>query len=207
MEWLAGLYHRDPVFVNGSCQAASRHPTQFLASWLFYLVGMLYDLLTLTISMAYLFKYHSNSPFTSRLVKMMVYDGLGYFVALTAINTVNAILFRTHNSFIQGAAAPCGGVLTWIMSQRVLINLQGAGSERRNVSETPPYVHRSTRSLSAKDRSSTGVHQVDPEGTELVQVRVDRSVAVVGMGPGDWNAAPCEKPYRTPAVKWDEGSV
>ena len=56
------------------------------------------------------------------------------------------------------------------------------------------------------DRSSTGIHHVDPEGTELVQVRVDRSV-VVGMGPCDWKSAPGDKPFRTPAVKWDEGSV
>jgi len=58
------------------------------------------------------------------------------------------------------------------------------------------------------DRSSTGVHHVDPEGAELVQVRVDRSV-VVGMGPRDWKDAPCDKPqaFRTQAVKWDEGSV
>ncbi|KAI9435172.1 hypothetical protein H4582DRAFT_2172336 [Lactarius indigo] len=197
LEWLSSVWRRIPVFTDGSCGAATLHPTLFLSTWLFYLVGMLYDLLTLSISMGYLFKYHSSSPFTSRLVKMMVYDGLGYFVALTE---------RTIPSF----SAPCGGVVTWIMSQRILINLQGAGAERLST-ETPPYVHRSTRTLSAKDRSSSGVHHVhhvEQDGTELVQVRVDRSV-VVGMEPGDWKAAPCDsdKPFRTPAVKWDEASV
>ncbi|KAI9439368.1 hypothetical protein H4582DRAFT_2057159 [Lactarius indigo] len=214
LEWLSSVWRRIPVFTDGSCGAATLHPTLFLSTWLFYLVGMLYDLLTLSISMGYLFKYHSSSPFTSRLVKMMVYDGLGYFVALTVVNTINAILFRTHNTFIQLVLtryfAPCGGVVTWIMSQRILINLQGAGAERLST-ETPPYVHRSTRTLSAKDRSSSGVHHVhhvEQDGTELVQVRVDRSV-VVGMEPGDWKAAPCDsdKPFRTPAVKWDEASV
>ena len=45
-----------------SCGAATLHPTLFLSSWLFYLSGMFYDLLTLIISMSYLFKLNSSSP-------------------------------------------------------------------------------------------------------------------------------------------------
>ncbi|KAH9047325.1 hypothetical protein EDB84DRAFT_510697 [Lactarius hengduanensis] len=168
---------------------------------------MSYDLLTLIISMAYLFKYHSNSPFASRLVRMMIYDGLGYFVVLTVINTINAVLTRTTNNTLQVSGGPIGGLFTFIMSQRILINLQNVSEERLHT-ETPPYVHRSTRSLSAKDRSSTGDRQVHhQEGTELVQVRVDRSV-VVGVGP--WNAEPNDERYehcRKPEVKWDQGLV
>ena len=47
---------------SSSCGVKTLHPTSFLSTWLFYLVRMLYDLLTLSISMAYLFKYHSSSP-------------------------------------------------------------------------------------------------------------------------------------------------
>jgi hypothetical protein len=64
--------------------------------------------------------------------------------------------------------------------------------------ETPPYVHRSTRGLSAGDN-----HVDKQEGTELVQVRVDRSV-VVGVG---WEAEPSEELYRKPEVKWDQRLV
>jgi len=131
----------------------------------------------------------------------MIYDGLGYFVVLTVTNATNAILYRTRNSILQVAGVSFGGLVTWIISQRIIIDLQNASEER----ETPPCVHRSTRSLSAKDRSSTIDHHVDKrEGTELVQVRVDRSV-VVGVGP--WKAEPSEEHYRKPEVKWDQGLV
>ncbi|KAH8985085.1 hypothetical protein EDB92DRAFT_1884153 [Lactarius akahatsu] len=209
VEWLSSVYHRIPVLSNGSCGTGTLHPTFFLSTWMFYLVVMLYDLLTLSISMGYLFKYRPSSPFMSRLVKMMVYDGLGYFVALTLVNTINVILFRTHNSLIQSYAAPFGGVATWIMSQRILINLQGASADRLST-ESPPYVHRSTHTRSAEDRSQSSreVYHIKQDGTEQVQVRVDRSV-VVGVVPCNWKAAPCasDEPFCTPAVKWDEGSV
>ncbi|KAH9029740.1 hypothetical protein EDB83DRAFT_1854896 [Lactarius deliciosus] len=188
--WLSNVYHRIPVLSNGSCGTGTLHPTFFLSTWLFYLVAMF-------------------SPFMSRLVKMMVYDGLWYFVALTVVNTINAILFRTHNSFIQSYAAPFGGIATWIMSQRILIHLQGASADRLST-ESPPYVNRSTHTRSAEDRSqsSSEVHHIEQDGTEQVQVPVDRSV-VVSVVPCNWKAAPCDsdKPFRTPAVKWDEGSV
>ncbi|KAH9008687.1 hypothetical protein EDB83DRAFT_2455019 [Lactarius deliciosus] len=200
--WLSNVYHR-----IRTCGTGTLYPTFFLSTWLFYLVAMFYDLLTLSISMGYLFKYRPSSPFISRLVKMMVYDGLWYFVALTMVNTINAILFRTHNSFIQ--SAPFGGIATWIMSQRILIHLQGASADRLST-ESPPYVNRSTHTRSAEDRSqsSSEVHHIEQDGTEQVQVPVDRSV-VVSVVPCNWKAAPCDsdKPFRTPAVKWDEGSV
>ncbi|KAH9160695.1 hypothetical protein EDB89DRAFT_2035895 [Lactarius sanguifluus] len=206
VEWLSNVYHR-----IRTCGTATLHPTHIFSTWLFYLVGMLYDLLTLSISMGYLFKYHPSSPFR-RFHYRMIYDGLGYFVALTVVNTINAILFRTHNSFIQVRSvtftlspAPWGGVATWIMSQRILINLQGVAAERLSA-ESPQYVYRSTHTPSARDRSSSGIHHIERDGTEQVQVRVDRSV-VVGMVPCDWKAAPCDEPFRTPAVKWYEGLV
>jgi len=203
VQWLAQIYHRIPMHVDGTCGVATLQPTLFLSPWLFYLTAVLYDLLTITIAMVYLFKYHSSSPSAYCLVRMMIYDGLGYFVALTVANAINAILYRTRNSLLQGAGAPFGDLVTWIMSQRILIDLQNASEEGVHI-ETPPHVHRSIRSLSAKDKSSTGDYVDTQEGTELVQVRVDRSV-VVGVGP--WKAEPSDELYRKPEVKWDQGLV
>ncbi|KAN0130704.1 hypothetical protein V8E53_011379 [Lactarius tabidus] len=205
VQWFAQIYHRVPIVIDGTCGATALQPTLFLSSWLFYLSGMFYDLLTLIISMGYLFKLQSSSPFTSRLVRMMIYDGLGYFVVLTVANTINAVLYRSQNSILQVAGAPLSGLVTWIMSQRILIHLQDA-SEKWVRTETQPYVRRSTRSSSAKDTSAGDYcdHVKQQEGTELVSVRVDRSV-VVGVGP--WNAEPSDepdsdKPCRKPAVTW-----
>jgi len=208
VQWFAQIYHRVPILIDGTCGAAALQPTLFLSSWLFYLSGMLYDLLTLIISMSYLFKLQSSSPFTSRLVKMMIRDGLGYFVALTLANTINAILSRTPNSILQAAGAPLSGLVTWIMSQRILIHLQNASEKREHTEIAPSYhVHRSTHSSNARDRTSAGDHcdHVEKQGAELVSVRVNRSV-VVGVGP--WKAEPsdeCDDPFRKSEVKWDEG--
>ncbi|KAH9067746.1 hypothetical protein EDB87DRAFT_1573309 [Lactarius vividus] len=202
VQWFAQIHHRVPMVIDGTCQAVTIRPTLFFSPWLFYLAGMFYDLLTLIISMAYLFKYHPSSPFASRLVRMMIYDGLGYFVALTG-----------QISYFHSKL-----VLTSLYAELRYLDI----SEERLHTETPPYVHRSTRSLSAKgtlpraiwralgtdrdtDRPSTGDHQLHhQEGTELVQVRVDRSV-VVGVGP--WNAEPNDEHCRKPEVKWDQGLV
>ena len=58
------------------------------------------------------------------------------------------------------------------------------------------------------DRSGAGdhCHHIEKQdGTELVSVRVDRSVVV---GVESWQAEPsdeCDGPYRKPEVKWDQG--
>ena len=98
-------------------------------------------------------------------------------------------------------------------------------SEKRLQTETPLYIHHPTHGPSTKgalcretwkapwpnqntDRSSTGTHcdHVERrEGTELVSVRVERSV-VVGVGP--WRAEPSDEqsePCRKPEVKWGQG--
>ncbi|KAI0262238.1 hypothetical protein BC834DRAFT_829253 [Gloeopeniophorella convolvens] len=70
LQWFTNLYHRrviseiekDPMTVLSSCTGASTNPRAFISVWLFYLVAMLYDLLTLAISMGYLLKYRPQSP-------------------------------------------------------------------------------------------------------------------------------------------------
>ncbi|KAF8070358.1 hypothetical protein FPV67DRAFT_1668221 [Lyophyllum atratum] len=65
----------------------------------------------------------------------MLYDGIGYFVALAAVNVVNLILFKVRNWLdIQTAAASFAYTVSWIMSQRLLMHLHDASRERRNES-------------------------------------------------------------------------
>lgn len=184
---------------------------------------MLYDFLTLTISMGYLFKRHSSSPFTSRLVKMMIYDGLRYFVVLVVVNTVNTILYRSTNFRVQTAAAPFAWLFTWVMSQRILIHLQDA-AEKRPRSTPPPIVRPPNLNLKAQGAvrprpRDMNDHEPD-EGTdrsfmgsayfsnEPIQAHVERSV-VVTVGP--LTSAPtslsCDESSRAPTVKWNEGLV
>ncbi|EIM82071.1 uncharacterized protein STEHIDRAFT_161422 [Stereum hirsutum FP-91666 SS1] len=58
----------------------------------------------MTISSVYLLRYRPHSPAMSRVIKVLLYDGLVYFVALTAVNILNLILYRASNISIQTAA-------------------------------------------------------------------------------------------------------
>ncbi|KAH9047323.1 hypothetical protein EDB84DRAFT_1462342 [Lactarius hengduanensis] len=183
---------------------------------------MLYDLLTLTISMGYLFKLHSSSPFTSRLVKMMIRDGLGYFVALTVVNTVYTILYRSTNLRVQTAAAPFAGLFTWVMSQRILIHLQD--TEKRPRSTPPPIVRPPNLNLNAQGAvrprpRDMNDHEPDKGidssfmgstciGNEPIQAHVERSV-VVTVGPltSAHTSSSYDESSRAPTVKWNEGLV
>ncbi|KAF8271047.1 hypothetical protein EI94DRAFT_631705 [Lactarius quietus] len=218
VQWVASIYRRVPVLVDGACAAGTTNPALFLSPWLFYLVAILYDLLASTISMAYLFKSYSSSLFTSRLVRIMISDGLIYFVALMVVNIVFAVLYRTTNFIVQTAATPFAGALTWILSQRILIHLQNAASRRPRY--TPPIIRPPKPNLNVPiairpGPRDMGDHELDKDtdssfvgssriGSEPVQVHVEHSV-VVGVRP--LTPAPYDESSRTPMIKWNEGQV
>lgn len=122
MEWFTSLYQRIPVVVGGNC--APINSGKNLSAWLFYLAVMLYDLVMLTVSTMHLLRYNPLSSRVSRLVRVLIYDGIGYFVVLSAANLLNLILFHITNAETQSAGASLGYAVTWIMSQRILINIR-----------------------------------------------------------------------------------
>jgi len=136
LEWVTNFYGRIPFYdLNwGNCRNIPQ--VGLLGSWIYYAIAIIYDLATSAISITYLLKHHlssSSSGLMSRLTKMMLYDGLGYFFALTVINAVNLIVYHSNES-IRTAACSLGYCLTWIMSQRLLMHLHNASRERRNES-------------------------------------------------------------------------
>lgn len=119
LEWFTNFYDRVPVVLDGNCTPGNPDDT----AWTYYVVVMVYDLGTLVVSTVYLVRHNVNGRF-SRLIKTMIYDGLGYFVALTAVNIFNVVLYRTSDEGLQSSGASCGYAVTWIMSQRILIHLR-----------------------------------------------------------------------------------
>ncbi|KAH7910356.1 hypothetical protein BJ138DRAFT_1153035 [Hygrophoropsis aurantiaca] len=122
MEWFTNMYNRIAVSVDGSCTPAN---TGAHLSAFYYLVSMLYDLATLVISTIYLLRFNTHSGRFARLIRVMIYDGLGFFVVLTASNVLNLILYRASDEAVQSSGASLGYAVTWIMSQRILIHLRG----------------------------------------------------------------------------------
>jgi hypothetical protein len=132
MQWVVTIYQRKPKVgdIEANCRGIS-HALR-LGAYIFYAIAMAYDVITTLMSVWYLLKYQlmSTSSMMMRLTRLMIYDGLGYLVALTGVNILNLILFKTSQD-IQTAASSLGYALSWIMSQRLLIHLYDVSRERR----------------------------------------------------------------------------
>lgn len=122
LEWFTNMFDRIPVVVSGNCTPGNSG--KILSAWFYYTVAMSYDLAVLTISTVYLLRYHPLSSRLEWLVRVLIYDGIGYFVVLTGSNILNIILYHTSDIKTQAAGASIGFVVIWIMSQRILIHLR-----------------------------------------------------------------------------------
>ncbi|EIN08907.1 hypothetical protein PUNSTDRAFT_113507 [Punctularia strigosozonata HHB-11173 SS5] len=229
MECFSNTFHRKP-WVDASrrnCSATSA--THGISAWVFNLFSMTFDFVTLTISSIYLWRYRtpSLSGSMSHLVKMMLYDGLLYFVLLTAINLVNLILYKSVNSGLQVSAyVSLYYAMTWIMSQRIILRLRKA-SDESGLTESIVFTRKLTTvaAISHAFRSqfeSQRKHiddefavvdedgrvpphdrseEFDPEkeAADLdVHVRVERNVTVERS-----RSAYERESYRRPRVQWD----
>ncbi|KAN0142161.1 hypothetical protein V8E53_000623 [Lactarius tabidus] len=159
------------------CTVESAHPQRSVSTWTFYLVAMLYDCLTLSISIVYLMRVKSVGS-------GLLYDGLGYFVVLTLTNLANILLFRGTDHVLQSTGASFEYAVTWIMSQQILIHLRNARADRTSVFLAQIPSSRAVTSALRFDkgtRHQTKVEQVDtPELQDEfdLQVRIDRSIVV-----------------------------
>ncbi|KAG2153922.1 hypothetical protein DEU56DRAFT_429060 [Suillus clintonianus] len=148
-EWFSDLFHRIPVMVDGNCTSANAG--KILSTWFYYLAVMIYDIVMVTVSTMHLLRYNPLSSRVERLIRVLIYDGIGYFVVLSAANVLNLILYHTTNIETQSAGASIGYAVTWIMSQRILINIREPSTQRlENV-----IVARST--LSAQKKAMSGL--------------------------------------------------
>ncbi|KAF5388863.1 hypothetical protein D9757_005641 [Collybiopsis confluens] len=122
MEGLTTLQHRTP-FVDPVHPGLHSRKIDALGAWTYYAVVIIYDLTTTLICMFYLLKYKPISdPSFAKVTRMMFYDGIGYFTALTAVNILNLVLFRASLD-IQTAASSLGYAAIWIMAKRLIIHL------------------------------------------------------------------------------------
>lgn len=122
LEWFTNMFARIPVVADGNCTPGNAGKT--LSAWLYYVAVMMYDLVTLAISTAHLLQYDPLSNRLERAVRVLMYDGIVYFIVLTGSNILNIVLYRESDVHTQSAGASIGYAVTWIMSQRILIHIQ-----------------------------------------------------------------------------------
>jgi len=121
LQLFSNFYNRTLSQTNGNCSSGNGHGSGFI--WLHYLAAIVLDLLALVISTAYLLRHSPGLFQREGFSRLMFEQGLLYFASLTIVNVVNLILFRTDNVQLQPSATPLGEVVTWIMSQRLIISL------------------------------------------------------------------------------------
>ncbi|KAJ7859777.1 hypothetical protein B0H14DRAFT_3863947 [Mycena olivaceomarginata] len=122
----------------------TRNPPGIKIASLYYVGGLVYDAVTMVLTTTYLWKF-SNASRTSlsQLMKMMLEDGVMYFVALCSMNIVNIIFFQSPNAILQPAASTLGMAATMIFSGRFILNLSerasgdGISGEGTHSSRTP----------------------------------------------------------------------
>ncbi|KAH9980047.1 hypothetical protein BGW80DRAFT_475874 [Lactifluus volemus] len=180
----ACLANRTTVTIDGNCIVASPHPESPFSTWSFHLAATLFDLLTLSISTVYLLNLKtSETSHTSRLVKRFLYYGLGNFLALTAANVVNMIMFRNPDRSIQSSGASLNYAVTWILSQRLLIYLH-ASIEQASVVVTPIRMMRVAPSEvhfsggTTMDSTDNPTSSLEHAGDRCLQVHVERTLII-----------------------------
>ncbi|KAL7284055.1 LOW QUALITY PROTEIN: hypothetical protein ACG7TL_001332 [Trametes sanguinea] len=134
-----------------------------LTVWLYYLLSMAYDILTLGISTVYLISFNPKSgkyvdgraslnvdaPLT-----YMVTQPLGWPIWFACVNIFNLILYRGEDEATQSSGVSLGYALTWIMSQRILIHLRDAAAAHNRTITTQLVV---THALPSGARSHSAV--------------------------------------------------
>ncbi|KAJ7159755.1 hypothetical protein C8R46DRAFT_373810 [Mycena filopes] len=121
-ECISTFWKRVPSQTKGNCTSGNL-PGVKVAS-LFYAACLLFDAVTMAISAGYLWKFsNSNRASIGRLTKMMLEDGIVYFIVLTAMNIANLIMFQSNDTVRQSAAASLGYAVTMVFSSRFILNL------------------------------------------------------------------------------------
>ncbi|KAG1806487.1 uncharacterized protein HD556DRAFT_315933 [Suillus plorans] len=131
-EWFADIFHGTPSVVDGNCTSANSG--KVLSTWFYYLAVILYDVVIVTVSTMHLLHYNPLSSRVEQLIRVLIYDGIGYFIVLSASNVLNLVFYHTPNIQTQTAGASVGYAVTWVMTQRILINV------RENIKPDPQHL-------------------------------------------------------------------
>jgi len=131
-EWTTSLLNR-VYSVTGNCR--SINVATIPTAWLYYLIAAIYDVVTTLVVVIYLIRLHPKTNLMTRLKKLLIYHGLGYFFALTVCNLLNILIYWSNGDDMQSAGVPIGYTLTWILSQKLLIHLNEISLREKAKSE------------------------------------------------------------------------
>jgi len=138
----------------------SANPPGQRIAWSFYVIGLIYDLVTIGISTVYLWNYSVTQARMGRFLQRLFFEGLGYFAFLSGVNIVNIIFFRSANTAIQASGVTLGYVVTFVMTQRILIH------QRETAAKFASHVKTATTDPSQGRQPEQGEH---PSASRILQ--------------------------------------
>lgn len=140
----------------------------------------------------------------TELIKLMLYDGMGYFAVLTGINVFNLVIYRASDLTVQTSGASFGYTVVWIMSQNLLIHIRQAATDRSR--HAVVLAHELTTAKDVADMmrhpfssKSGGTTTMSGSQDLDIQVQIERAVIVEY----DPTYSYRRETYRTPKVIWD----
>lgn len=226
LEFFTNIYLREPIQDEIMHNCTSGNEKSHRIAWINYAILILFDLLAICISTVYLWNYDSHATRVSNFVNKLLYEGLGYFSVLTAVNVFNLVLFLTEDDARQSGATTLGYVVVFIMSQRILLNRRensekyaesdeitlSVSRQLDNTFEINEALRSQFESFTSKSPSFGNVINTMPPYSQMqdgnlhtkptsslgVQVRVERTVTVRNN-----NTLMSMENYRKPRVRWD----
>ncbi|KAJ7097368.1 hypothetical protein C8R44DRAFT_889286 [Mycena epipterygia] len=150
---------------------------------LYYVGGLVFDVVTMAITSIYLWKFSNTSRTSlSQLARMMLQDGIMYFIALSGMNIVNLIFFQSNDPVLQPSASTLGFAATMIFSSRFILNLSehvrdGVSGDQSHSSRTP--APNGTNGFRGAN------HTINGEGPELVVKVMKNVITMNDMGDDD----------------------
>ncbi|KAJ7685961.1 hypothetical protein B0H17DRAFT_17149 [Mycena rosella] len=170
LEFISTFWKRVPFQKNFNCTSGNL-PGVKVAS-LYYIGGLVFDVVTMIITFAYLWKFSRTSRTSvGQLARMMLEDGVMYFLALSGMNIVNLIFFQSRDIVLQTSASTLGIAATMIFSSRFILNLSehlrdGVSGNHSITSGTP--AHHGAAGF-------RGANHAVGEGSELA-IKVEKNV-------------------------------
>ncbi|KAJ6529776.1 hypothetical protein B0H19DRAFT_1193199 [Mycena capillaripes] len=183
-EFISTFWKRIHFQTNGNCTSGNL-PGVKVAS-LYYVGCLVFDVVSMAITVIYLWKFSSSSRASlTKLARMILEDGIMYFIALTTMNIANLIFFESRDTTLQSAASSLGFAVTMIFSSRFILNLSertrdGLSGDNSHSSRTPASGGRR-----APNQAVTGTRS---EGPELVVTVVKNVITMHDMGTDDDSA-------------------
>lgn len=172
LQGLTSLAGRQPQVdaKAGNCLAFSPR-SNFQNAYMHYVFAIGYDIVTLSICCYYLWthKRSSQSSVMTKLFRVTLIDGIGYFIALTCINILNLLLFRTTvTPELQSSAVALSYAFILIMSSRIILHMHEASLEHRETGALAGGIITVTHHLDAakdvnqalRSQFETGIYKV-----------------------------------------------